>query len=46
MCYYNMRFINEVLISMVDDSEKASFEEELKLQRYELLIEDIKAKLQ
>ena len=46
MCYYNMRFINEVLISMVDDSEKASFEEELRVQKYELLIEDIKGKLQ
>ena len=46
MCYYNMRFINEVLISIVDDTEKSAFEEELRVQKYELLIEDIKSKLQ
>jgi hypothetical protein len=46
MCYYNMRFINELLISIVDDNEKAVFEQELHMQRYELLIEDVKTKLQ
>lgn len=46
MCCYNLRFINEILISIVDDEEKARFEENLREIRYELLIEDIKSKLQ
>lgn len=46
MCCYNMRFINEVLISLVDDTEKNEFDNELAKIRYEVLIEDIKSKLQ
>ena len=46
MCFYNLRFINEALISIVDDDERKEFEEELRNIRYELLIEDIKSKLQ
>jgi hypothetical protein len=46
MCCYNLRFINEALISIVDDEERMQFEQELRNIRYELLIEDIKSKLQ
>lgn len=46
MCCYSLRFINEALISIVDDQEKEEFETELASIRYELLIEDIKNKLQ
>jgi hypothetical protein len=41
-----MRFINELLISIVDDLDKETFENELRSQKYELLIEDVKTKLQ
>lgn len=46
MCYYNLRFVNEVLISIVDDTEKEEFLQELHTQRYDMLIEDVKTKLQ
>jgi hypothetical protein len=46
MCFYNLRFINEMIISIVDENDKGVFEAELHLQRYELLIEDVKNKLQ
>jgi hypothetical protein len=34
MCYYNLRFINEALISIVDEEEKKSFEENLRSIKY------------
>lgn len=46
MCFYNLHFINELLVSRVDDDEKRSFKNELRIQKFDLLIEDIKSKLQ
>ena len=46
MCFYNLRFINEILISIIDEEEKNEFEDELRNIRYEWLIEDIKSKLE
>ncbi len=45
MCYYNLNFINELFISIVDDEDKKEFETEMHNQQYEYLIEYIKNKL-
>lgn len=34
MCYYNLRFINELLVSTVEEEERQQLEQQLRVVRY------------
>ena len=46
MVYYNLKFINELLVATVDESERETLREEMINVKYSIIIENIKGRLE
>jgi hypothetical protein len=46
MVYHVLRFMNELLASFVEDDKMMKFKRELKQNRYEIILETVKSRIE